>query len=74
GMDLKNFAFFTTLVLVAGVIGDAAGGVLSDSLIHKTSLTRARRTNLILGLIGAFVFILPVVMFTNIWIAASCLA
>lgn len=74
GMDLKNFAFFTTLVLIAGVIGDAAGGILSDSLIQKTSLTRARRTNLILGLIGAFVFILPVVVFANIWIAATCLA
>lgn len=74
GMDLKNFAFFTTLVLVAGVIGDAVGGVLSDSLIQKTNLTRARRTNLVLGLIGAFVFIVPVLMFANIWIAASCLA
>ena len=74
GLDLKNFAFFTTLVLVAGVVGDAVGGVWSDSLIHKTSLTRARRTNLVVGLIGAFVFILPVLVFANIWIAAGCLA
>lgn len=74
GLDLKHFAFFTTLVLIAGVIGDAVGGVWSDSLIHKTTLTRARRTNLVVGLIGAFVFIIPVLVFANIWIAASCLA
>lgn len=74
GLDLESFALFTTLVLVAGVVGDAVGGVLSDSLMHRTAHAIARRVNLIVGLLGAFVFIVPVLFFKDIWIAAICLA
>ncbi|HEX7386851.1 MAG TPA: MFS transporter [Castellaniella sp.] len=74
GMNLKHFAFFTTIVLIAGVIGDAMGGILSDTLVKRTSQTIARRTNLVVGLVGAFVFVMPVLFLSNVWMVAISLA
>jgi len=62
GFDLKQMALFATLPLMAGVIGDTLGGVLSDLIFRKTgNLKLARRTLLLTGLVGALVFILPAV-------------
>lgn len=74
GMNLKHFAFFTTIVLIAGVVGDAVGGILSDALVHRTSQPTARRVNLIVGLLGAFVFVIPVLLLSNVWLVAISLA
>ncbi|MCQ4272623.1 MFS transporter [Pseudomonas kuykendallii] len=75
GLDLKNFALFTTLVLCAGVVGDTLGGMLSDSLLRRTnSLKLARRTNLVVGLLGSLVFIMPVLFIHDLWVAAICLS
>jgi sugar phosphate permease len=60
GLNLAKFALFSTLVLVAGVVGDMVGGLLSDGLLRKTgSLKIARRGVLVTGLLGSFLFILP---------------
>ncbi len=70
GFDLKQMALFTTLPLMAGVIGDTLGGVISDFILKKTrSLKLARRGLLVAGLSGALVFILPAV-YTQVPIAA----
>ncbi|MDE2368997.1 MAG: MFS transporter [Burkholderiales bacterium] len=62
GFDLKHLALFTSLPLLAGVVGDTLGGVVSDAVFRRTgNLRTARRTMLVLGLGGALVFILPVV-------------
>lgn len=59
-LELKKFALFTTFVLVAGVVGDTVGGVLSDAILRRTSSLRtARRVNLLVGLIGSFALLLP---------------
>jgi ACS family D-galactonate transporter-like MFS transporter len=51
------------LSLMAGVIGDAVGGVVSDRLFRQTGNLRfARRAPLIAGLLGALIFIIPAVM------------
>lgn len=62
GFDLKHLALFTALPLLAGVVGDTLGGVLSDKLYKITgNLRRARGTILFTGLVGALIFILPMI-------------
>ena len=59
--DVKNYGLLTSLILVGGVIGDTLGGVLSDRLLLRTGNARlARRTFLLIGFIGAAVFMIPI--------------
>lgn len=75
GLDLKGFALFTSLVLFAGVIGDSAGGVISDRIYRKTgSLKLARRSVLVTGLLGSFAFTVPTLFIHDLSTAAVCLA
>ena len=63
---------FSAGVLFAGVIGDTMGGVVSDRLLHKTgSLVVARRSVIVAGFLGAFVFLLPVILVHNLTVAAA---
>ncbi|HEX5227761.1 MAG TPA: MFS transporter [Bryobacteraceae bacterium] len=74
-LNLKSSAMFTSGVLFAGVIGDTVGGVLSDRLLRKTgSLVIARRSVIVAGFLGAFVFMLPVVLIHDLKTAAVCLS
>lgn len=62
GFDLKQLALFTTLPLMAGVVGDTLGGIVSDSLYKRTgNLKLARRLMLVVGLGGALAFIVPAI-------------
>lgn len=75
GLDLQKFALFTTLVLVAGVVGDTVGGLLSDFLMRRTgNVAIARRAILLAGLLGAFVLIIPVLLTKNLTLVTICLA
>ncbi len=59
-LPIKQFAWFSAGILFAGVIGDTVGGVVSDAILRRTGNLRiARRFNLIVGLLGSFVFLLP---------------
>jgi ACS family D-galactonate transporter-like MFS transporter len=59
---VKQLALFTALPLLAGVVGDTLGGVLSDFIYKKTgNLKLARRALLVIGLGGALVFIMPAI-------------
>jgi ACS family D-galactonate transporter-like MFS transporter len=50
----------TMLPLSAGVAGDALGGVASDALYKRTGNLRIARVGiLVVGLVGAFAFIVP---------------
>ena len=74
-LNLKSSAMFTAGVLFAGVVGDTVGGVLSDRLLRKTgSLVIARRSVIVGGFLGAFVFMLPVVLIHDLKTAAVCLS
>jgi MFS family permease len=74
-LNLKSSAMFTSGVLFAGVVGDTVGGVLSDRLLRKTgSLVIARRSVIVGGFLGAFVFMLPVVLIHDLKTAAVCLS
>lgn len=75
GFDLKHLALFTSLPLLAGVVGDTLGGVVSDSIYKRTgNLRLARRAMLVIGLGGALVFILPVVYTHNPLMAVGLLS
>jgi MFS family permease len=59
GLQLGSFALYTSLVLLAGVVGDLAGGRLSDELLRRRSPLVARRLPLVLGLTGSLVCLVP---------------
>ena len=63
GFRLDQIALMTTLPLLGGVVGDTLGGVMSDAIYRRTGdLRLARRTLLVIGLGGAFAFILPAII------------
>ena len=63
GFKLNQMAIMTMLPLMAGVIGDASGGIVSDAIYRKTGNLRVARCALLLvGLIGSVIFILPAVI------------
>jgi MFS family permease len=59
-LPIKKFVWFTAGILLAGLIGDMAGGLLSDALLVRTgNLKFARSLNLVVGLLGSLLFLLP---------------
>ena len=59
-LPIAKFAWFSAGILFAGVIGDTAGGVLSDAILRRTGRIRlARRFNLVVGLLGSLIFLAP---------------
>jgi sugar phosphate permease len=69
--NLQASALFSGGVLFAGVIGDTMGGVVSDRVLHRTrSLAIARRGVIVVGFLGALVFLIPVVLIHNLTVAA----
>ena len=74
-LNLQASALFSAGVLFAGVIGDTVGGVISDGLLRRTgSRKTARRSVIVAGFLGAFVFLLPVLLVHNLTVAALCLS
>ena len=74
-LDLKHSALFSSGVLLGGVVGDLVGGQVSDWLYRRTgSLRVARRNVIIVGMLGAFVFLLPVVLTHDLATVAVCLS
>jgi MFS family permease len=66
GLDLKTTAMFSSGVFFSGVVGDTVGGVISDTIMHRTGNVEAARRNVIVAsLLGAFVCLLPVLFSSN---------
>jgi sugar phosphate permease len=66
GFDLRHLALFTALPLLAGVIGDTLGGVVSDRIYKVTGRLRlARCAVLVVGMGGSLAFLLPMVSVAN---------
>jgi len=73
--NLQSSALFSAGIFFAGVIGDTTGGLVSDRLLRKTkSLAIARRGVIVAGFLGAFVFLIPVVLIHNLTVTAVCLS
>jgi len=74
-LDLAHSALFSAGVLLGGVAGDAVGGFFSDRIYRATGdLQKARRNVIITGMLGAFVFLVPVVLTHDLNTVAICLS
>jgi sugar phosphate permease len=77
GFTLKEMGFYASLPLFAGVVGDLAGGWVSDILLRKGgSVTHARRLVGVAGFLIAAIGIIPATLTTDpkTCVAFSCLA
>jgi MFS family permease len=73
--NLTQSAFYSAGVFLAGVIGDTLGGVVSDRILHRTGKrTAARRNVIVTGMLGGFVFLIPVMLVHDVNVAAISLA
>ncbi|WP_036049689.1 MFS transporter [Bradyrhizobium sp. Tv2a-2] len=73
--DLLQTAFYSAAVFLGGVIGDTLGGVVSDRILVRTgNRVTARRNVIVTGMLGGFVFLLPVMLVHDINVAALSLA
>jgi MFS family permease len=74
-LPLGSSALYSSGVFLAGVAGDTLGGVASDRILRGTgNLVLARRSVIIVGFLGACVFLVPVVLIHDLTISAVCLS
>jgi MFS family permease len=74
-LDLQHSAYFTTCVLLAGVVGDSIGGIASDWIYRRTgNIAAARRNVIVVGMLGGFVFLVPVVTVPDLATVTICLS
>ena len=75
GLDLKSSAMFSAGVFLSGVVGNTAGGVLSDRILKRTgNVVAARRNMIIIAFLGALVFLAPVMFVKSLPIVAACMS
>jgi sugar phosphate permease len=75
GFDLKHSAIFTSLIFMAGMCGDTAGGLLTDWLYKRTgNLNRARRDAVITGFLVSLLAMSVVFVVDNRVIVIGALA
>jgi MFS family permease len=73
--DVAHYGLLTSFILVGGVVGDTLGGVLSDARLRRTGNARnARRLFLLIGFIGAAVFMVPILFTPPLVVAVVSLA
>jgi sugar phosphate permease len=74
-LDLKHSALFSSGVFLSGVIGDTLGGVVSDQILkHTGNLRIARCLVIAAGLFGGFLFMIPVLLSSDLTVVSLCLA
>jgi len=74
-LPLGKFVWFSSAILFAGVVGDTVGGVLSDTILKRTGNLRiARRFNLVVGLLGSFLLLLPCLFVHDLIVVSVCLS
>jgi MFS family permease len=74
GLALGSFALYTSLVLLAGVVGDLAGGRFSDTLLRTRGYVVARRLPLVLGLSASLLCLLPGLVWHHLTVTTISLA
>jgi MFS family permease len=72
--NLMQSAFYSAGVFLAGVIGDTLGGVVSDQILRRTGDRTAARRNVVAGMLGGFLFLIPVMLVHDLNVAAISLA
>jgi hypothetical protein len=73
--QIGNSAFFSSGVFCVGVLGDIAGGVISDEILPRTGSVVAEKQNVIaIGLLGGLAFLAPLLFSHNLMTITACLA
>lgn len=73
--DLKQSALYSAGVFAGGVVGDTVGGIASDRILRRSgNLTAARRNVIVTGMLGGFVFLMPVILIHDVDVAAVSLS
>jgi MFS family permease len=74
-LDIRQSALFASGVFFAGVIGDLAGGEVSDRILHRTGNVRLARLSVVTaGFGGSFLFLLPLFVTRDLATITLCLA
>ena len=74
-VKLNDSAWYSAGVLSAGLVGDTAGGMLTDRILGTTgNLRMARRSVIVGGFLGALLFMIPVVLVHDLTTSAVCLS
>ena len=74
-LNLAKSALFAAGVFFAGVVGDTAGGVVSDRILRRTGdRNKARRNLVVLGFLCSLVCMLPILFLHDLTWAAVCLS
>jgi nitrate/nitrite transporter NarK len=74
-LDLKKSALFSAGVFFAGVVGDTVGGIVSDRILRRTgNVNKARISVIVVGFLGSFCFMLPIVFVHDLLTVAICLS
>jgi nitrate/nitrite transporter NarK len=72
GLNLKSSAFFVSGTFLAGMIGDTAGGVISDWLLRRTGSRQIARSLLIAScMILALASLVPAMLIHNLIVGAA---
>lgn len=75
GLSMAQMGVFAGLPLLAGMAGDALGGLLSDSIYRRTGrLGFARKAVVIPSFVLAAVALVPAALLANPYLSVACLA
>lgn len=74
-LDIRKSALFAAGVFFAGVVGDTAGGLVSDYLLKRTGNLLVARSRLIAAvMIGSLICLAPVLFVRDLTAIALCLS
>jgi sugar phosphate permease len=75
GIHLKSSALYTSAVFVAGVVGDTAGGLLTDFIYRRAGdLNASRRNVIVFSFAGSLTLLAGVMYFHDQAVVTLCLA
>ena len=71
----EDAALFASIVYFVGAIGNTVGGMVSDSVFHRSGNVRFARLSItFVGFVGALIWLLPVMYIEDMMLMAICLA
>ena len=75
GFSMAQMGIFASLPLIAGMVGDVAGGLLSDAIVKRTGrLGMARKAVVIPSYLLAAAALVPAALLSNPYASVACLA
>jgi ACS family glucarate transporter-like MFS transporter len=74
-LDLKKSALFSSLVFLAGVIGDTLGGIITDRVLRKTRRLEVARSYMVsICMFLTLVSLVPLMFTHSLGISLACLS